>query len=38
MDAMMATDDKEKLARVTKSFLAMKRFDIAKLKEAADGK
>lgn len=38
MGEMMNTKDKAKLARVTKSFLAMKKFDIAKLKEAAEGK
>lgn len=37
MDEMMATQDKEKLARVTQAFLKMKKFDIAKLEEAARG-
>jgi predicted 3-demethylubiquinone-9 3-methyltransferase (glyoxalase superfamily) len=34
MDEMMRTDDKEKLARVTKAFLKMKKFDIAELEKA----
>lgn len=38
MDEMMATDDKEKLARVTQAFLKMKKFDIAELRKAAEGK
>ncbi len=38
MNEMMATDDKEKLTRVTQSFLKMKKFDIAKLKQAFEGK
>jgi predicted 3-demethylubiquinone-9 3-methyltransferase (glyoxalase superfamily) len=38
MDEMMSGDDKDKLARVTQAFLKMKKFDIAKLKEAAEGK
>ncbi len=38
MDEMMATDDKEKLARVTQAFLKMKKFDIAILERAAEGK
>lgn len=37
MDEMMQTKDEEKLARVTEAFLKMKKFDIAKLKEAYDG-
>jgi predicted 3-demethylubiquinone-9 3-methyltransferase (glyoxalase superfamily) len=34
MDEMLNARDKKKLARVTEAFLAMKKFDIAKLKEA----
>ncbi|HEY3052764.1 MAG TPA: VOC family protein [Thermoanaerobaculia bacterium] len=34
MDEMLNAKDKKKLARVTEAFLAMKKFDIAKLKEA----
>lgn len=34
MDEMMGSGDKEKTARVTKAFLKMKKFDIAKLKGA----
>ncbi len=37
MDEMMASGDKEKVARVTKAFLAMKKFDIAELQRAYDG-
>ena len=37
MDEMMATTDKTKLARVTKSFLTMKKFDIAELEKAYKG-
>lgn len=37
MDEMMQTKDEEKLARVTEAFLKMKKFDIAKLKEAYEG-
>lgn len=37
MDEMMADPDKEKVARVTKAFLAMKKFDIAELERAARG-
>ena len=37
MDRMMATNDKEKLARVPEAFLKMKKFDLAKLREAAEG-
>ena len=37
MEEMMRTKDKEKLARVTEAFLKMKKFDIAKLKEAYEG-
>ncbi len=38
MNEIMASGDKEKIARVTQAFLKMKKFDIAKLKEAAEGK
>jgi predicted 3-demethylubiquinone-9 3-methyltransferase (glyoxalase superfamily) len=38
MDEMMNTKDKEKLDRVTQAFLKMKKFDIAELKKAAEGK
>ena len=38
MGEMMASGDKEKIGRVTKAFLAMKKFDIAALKEAFYGK
>jgi predicted 3-demethylubiquinone-9 3-methyltransferase (glyoxalase superfamily) len=34
MDELMASDDKEKLARVTQAMLKMKKFDIAALKAA----
>lgn len=37
MNEMMNQNDPEKTARVTKAFLQMKKFDIAKLKEAAHG-
>jgi predicted 3-demethylubiquinone-9 3-methyltransferase (glyoxalase superfamily) len=36
MNEMMNTGDPQKLARVTKAFLAMKKFDIAKLQKAFD--
>jgi predicted 3-demethylubiquinone-9 3-methyltransferase (glyoxalase superfamily) len=38
MDKMMRTKDPKKLERVTKAFLKMKKFDIAKLQTAFDGK
>jgi predicted 3-demethylubiquinone-9 3-methyltransferase (glyoxalase superfamily) len=38
MDEMMKTGDKKKLARVTKAFLQMKKFNIAELERAAEGK
>lgn len=38
MDEMMATADKEKLARVTQAFLKMKKFDLAELQRAYEGK
>jgi predicted 3-demethylubiquinone-9 3-methyltransferase (glyoxalase superfamily) len=34
MDEMLQDNDKKKIARVTEAFLQMKKFDIAKLKEA----
>ena len=37
MDAMLASGDEAKIARVTKAFLKMKKFDIAKLRAAAEG-
>ena len=37
MDDMMATNDKAALARVTESFLKMKKFDIAELEKAFKG-
>ena len=37
MDAMFATNDQAKIARVTEAFLKMKKFDLAKLREAAEG-
>ncbi len=36
MDEMLATNDQAKIARVTEAFLKMKKFDLAKLREAAD--
>ena len=38
MQEMMAKGTPEQMARVTKAFLPMKKFDIAKLKEAYEGK
>ena len=38
MGEMLRDKDKQKLARVTEAFLKMKKFDIAKLKEAHSGK
>jgi predicted 3-demethylubiquinone-9 3-methyltransferase (glyoxalase superfamily) len=38
MDDMMASGDPEKIGRVTQAFLKMKKFDIASLKKAFDGK
>jgi predicted 3-demethylubiquinone-9 3-methyltransferase (glyoxalase superfamily) len=38
MDAMFKAKDKEKMARVTQAFLKMKKFDIAELQRAFDGK
>jgi predicted 3-demethylubiquinone-9 3-methyltransferase (glyoxalase superfamily) len=37
MDDMMAKGSEEQIARVTEAFLKMKKFDIAKLKEAYEG-
>jgi predicted 3-demethylubiquinone-9 3-methyltransferase (glyoxalase superfamily) len=37
MDAMLASNDQAKIARVTRAFLKMKKFDLAKLREAAKG-
>jgi predicted 3-demethylubiquinone-9 3-methyltransferase (glyoxalase superfamily) len=34
MDEMLSDKDQSKLARVTEAFLKMRKFDIAKLKEA----
>ena len=38
MGKMMQSGDEEKMARVTEAFLKMKKFDIAKLQEAYEGK
>ncbi len=38
MDEMMNSGDQAKIDRVTKEFLQMKKFDLAKLLEAAEGK
>ena len=38
MDEMLKDKDKKKLARLTEAFLKMKKFDIAKLQEASEGK
>jgi predicted 3-demethylubiquinone-9 3-methyltransferase (glyoxalase superfamily) len=38
MDEMLRTTDSAKLDRVTKAFLQMKKFDIAELLKAAEGK
>ena len=38
MDELMNSGDEEKMMRATKAFLQMKKFDIAKLKEAYEGK
>ncbi len=35
MNTMLASNDKEKVARVTQAFLKMKKFDIAELERAA---
>ncbi len=38
LEKMLADNDKKKVARVTQAFLKMKKFDIAALKQAYDGK
>ena len=38
MNEMMASGDKEKIARVTQAFLKIKKFDIAKLEKAYEGR
>jgi predicted 3-demethylubiquinone-9 3-methyltransferase (glyoxalase superfamily) len=38
MEQMMKSKDEKKLARVTEAFLKMKKFELAKLKNAYDGK
>lgn len=38
MQEMMASDDKDKIARVTQAVLKMKKFDIAKLQAAYEGR
>lgn len=38
MDALMASGDQEKIDRVTQAFLKMKKFNIAELEQAAEGK
>ncbi|HEY0157136.1 MAG TPA: VOC family protein [Thermoanaerobaculia bacterium] len=38
MDAMLASADQATVARVTEAFLKMKKFDLAKLREAAAGR
>jgi len=38
MDEMMGSGDKGKIARVTEAFLKMKKFDIAELNKAYEGK
>ncbi len=38
MNEMMESGDQEKIEKVTQAFLQMKKFDIAKLKEAYEGK
>jgi predicted 3-demethylubiquinone-9 3-methyltransferase (glyoxalase superfamily) len=38
MDKMLSHNDPKKTARVTEAFLKMKKFDIAKLEEAYEGK
>ncbi len=37
MDELLASDDQAKIDRVTQAFLKMKRIDLAKLREAAEG-
>jgi predicted 3-demethylubiquinone-9 3-methyltransferase (glyoxalase superfamily) len=38
MDAMLASGDQEQIARVTEAFLSMKKFDLAALTQAAQGR
>ena len=38
MDAMLASGDQEQIARVTEAFLSMKKFDIARLTQAFQGR
>jgi predicted 3-demethylubiquinone-9 3-methyltransferase (glyoxalase superfamily) len=38
MDEMMQEKDEEKMARITEAFLKMKKFDIAELQRAAEGR
>jgi predicted 3-demethylubiquinone-9 3-methyltransferase (glyoxalase superfamily) len=38
MDEMMQTKDEKKLTRVTEAFLKMKKFDIAELEKAYEGR
>jgi predicted 3-demethylubiquinone-9 3-methyltransferase (glyoxalase superfamily) len=38
MDKMFQDNDRDKISRVTQAFLKMKKFDIAKLEEAARGR
>ena len=38
MDEMMGSGDEQKIARVTEAFLKMKKFDIAQLKKAYEGR
>ena len=38
LNEMMQSNDSEKVKRVTQAFLKMKKFDIAALKSAYDGK
>ncbi len=38
LDAMLASGDQEKIARVTEAFLSMKKFDLAALTQAFGGR
>jgi predicted 3-demethylubiquinone-9 3-methyltransferase (glyoxalase superfamily) len=38
MDAMLASGDQDKIARVTAAFLNMKKFDLAELMQASQGR
>lgn len=38
MDEMLQSDDRERIDRVTRAFLVVKRIDIDKLQETYDGK